>query len=283
MLQSLKNSVVNMFNNATPAEIPKTSQFYEKGILTPYEFMEAGDRLILANPIWSWQKAATPLLQEKTLAPEKQFLAAQIISKRRLHNSGPEVSEIATDKDGWSTIDLLKQDIKDLCFEEEENKKQTAPKEEEVVELEDIIDSDDEIEDSKPKKSAEKETPAPQKDENYRVYKVNIIYDRHYLTPRFWLSGVDYLNRPLTKDQIFEEVMGEYKDKTVTFDKHPHLDVHMANIHPCRHAEVIKTLVNQAKSNGKDIKPDQCLFIFLKFISSVMPSLEIDFTTEIEI
>jgi ubiquitin-like-conjugating enzyme ATG3 len=282
MFQNIKNKVVNIWNANTPSEIPKTSQFYQKGILTPYEFMDAGDRLILANPIWSWQKASKPNLEEKTLAPEKQFLSAQIVSKRRLKDNGADLVESQTGKDGWTNIDLMINEVKELRIDDEPVEKREA-QENKVVDLEDVLDSDDEEESSKDQKPLSKEPTSAPKDENLRIYKVNITYDRHYLTPRFWLSGVDYLNRPLTKEQIFEEVMGEYKDKTVTFDKHPHLDVHMANIHPCRHADVIKTLVNQAMSNGKEIKPDQCLFIFLKFISSVMPALEIDFTTEIEI
>jgi ubiquitin-like-conjugating enzyme ATG3 len=282
MFQSIKNKVVNIWNTNTPSEIPKTSQFYQKGILTPYEFMDAGDRLILANPIWSWQKAGGPNLEEKTLAPEKQFLSAQIVSKRRLKDNGLGITESHSGKDGWTNIDLMVDEIKELKIDDEQIDKH-EPAEDKVVDLEDVLDSDDEDDTSNSQKILSKEsTPAP-KDENLRIYKVNITYDRHYLTPRFWLSGVDYMNRPLTKEQIFEEIMGEYKDKTVTFDRHPHLDVHMANIHPCRHADVIKTLVNQAMGNGREIKPDQCLFIFLKFISSVMPALEIDFTTEIEI
>ena len=57
----------------------------------------------------------------------------------------------------------------------------------------------------------------------------------------------------------------------------------MICIHPCKHADVVKSLVNQSMSNGKEIKVDQYLFIFLKFIGSVMPGLELDYTTEIEI
>ncbi len=281
MLTNLKNKIVNVWNNNNPSEIPKTSQFYQKGILTPYEFMDAGDRLILANPIWSWQKAGNSSLIEKTLAPEKQFLSAQIVSKRRLNPSGNDIAEVNAGQDGWTNIDFLINDIKEMNIDEDEIANADL-KEDKVVDLEDVLDSDEE-DAPRDNKLSSKDTPSNPKDENLRIYKVNITYDRHYLTPRFWLSGVDFANRPLTKDQIFEEVMGEYKDKTVTFDKHPHLEVHMANIHPCRHAEVIKTLVNQAMSNGREIKPDQCLFIFLKFISSVMPSLEIDFTTEIEI
>ena len=77
--------------------------------------------------------------------------------------------------------------------------------------------------------------------------------------------------------------MAEYKDKTVSLEKHPHLNVQMVSIHPCKHADVVKTLVNKAIDNGNDIMVNQYLFIFLKFIGSVMPGLELDYTTEIEI
>lgn len=61
----------------------------------------------------------------------------------------------------------------------------------------------------------------------------------YYHTPRFWLSGSDSNNNPLTKEQVFEEVMTEYVNKTTTVEKHPHLGTPMVFIHPCRHAEVI--------------------------------------------
>lgn len=57
----------------------------------------------------------------------------------------------------------------------------------------------------------------------------------------------------------------------------------MVFIHPCRHAEVIKKLSSEAMKNGKEIKVEHYMFIFLKFISSVMPNLEMDFTTEVEL
>ena len=43
----------------------------------------------------------------------------------------------------------------------------------------------------------------------------------YYHTPRFWLNGIDSNNNPLTKEQIFEEVMSEYINKTTTVEKHP--------------------------------------------------------------
>ena len=268
MFSGLKNKIVNIWNTNTPSDIPASSQFFEKGILTPTEFVQAGERLILANPIWTWKKSEAGETEEKSLPPNKQFLSARIISRSRASELDKEINTCEQQKNGWTAINLDK-NIESLSLENKEKD------DEEIMDLEDVLDSDEEISNNKNKDKKE--------DKNIRHYTVNITYDRHYLTPRFWLSGVDYKNSPLTKEEIYEEIMGEYKDKTVTFDKQPHISSSMANIHPCRHAEVIRTLVNQAINNGRDINPDQCLFLFLKFISSVMPNLEIDFTTDFEI
>lgn len=137
--------------------------------------------------------------------------------------------------------------------------------------------------------------------------------------------------------------MGDYKDKTVTLEDFPWYDgnVKMASVHPCRHASVMKTLLDRAdaalklrreklkqaqidpskapsagesgleglvddikalslsdqqqqggdKSGGDEwevlqhdeeeqvaIRVDQYLVVFLKFIASVTPGIEHDFT-----
>ena len=45
-----------------------------------------------------------------------------------------------------------------------------------------------------------------------------------------------------------EDIMGDYKDKTVTIEDFPHLEgnVQMASIHPCRHASVMRVLLDRA-------------------------------------
>ena len=136
--------------------------------------------------------------------------------------------------------------------------------------------------------------------------------------------------------------MGDYKDKTVTLEDFPWFDgsVKMATVHPCRHASVMKTLLDRADAalklrrdklkqtqsreeanrvlqaggnNGLEglvddtkglsleghqqgqsgdewevlqhdeeeqvaIRVDQYLVVFLKFIASVTPGIEHDFT-----
>lgn len=141
---------------------------------------------------------------------------------------------------------------------------------------------------------------------------------------------------------MMEDIVGDYKDKTVTLEDFPWFDgsVKMATVHPCRHASVMKTLLDRADaalkirrdklkqlqsrenpegslhagaSSGLEglvddtkglslgenqqhpggdewevlqhdeeeqvaIRVDQYLVVFLKFIASVTPGIEHDFT-----
>lgn len=45
-----------------------------------------------------------------------------------------------------------------------------------------------------------------------------------------------------------EDVVGDYKDKTVTLEDFPFLSnsIKMASVHPCKHASVMKTLLDRA-------------------------------------
>lgn len=281
MINNLRNrigekarSVVSSFKQPS-----KDSKFYEKGTLTPQEFVEAGDKLVLVNPMWEWREAVGPKFENKNLPSEKQMLTAEIKSWQRMKDVNyDEYIEMQQIEEDWKQIDYTNREVVDL--EDANDKQDTADKavkEDELVDLEDALEDLDMTE-GQPKDQTLKEINKEMR--NYRVY---ITYDTYYLTPRFWISGTDYNGEPLTKDQIFEEIMSEYKDKTVSLEKHPHLNVQMISIHPCRHAEVVRTLVGKAIDNGNDIMVGQYLFIFLKFIGSVMPSLELDYTTEIEI
>lgn len=53
-----------------------------------------------------------------------------------------------------------------------------------------------------------------------------------------------------------EDIVGDYKDKTVTLEDFPFFDSHikMASVHPCRHASVMKVLLDRADSALKNRK-----------------------------
>lgn len=68
-----------------------------------------------------------------------------------------------------------------------------------------------------------------------RTYDLHITYDKFYQTPRLWLYGYDENRKPLTVDQMYEDVSQDHAKKTVTMETHPHLPgPPMASVHPCR-------------------------------------------------
>lgn len=161
-----------------------------------------------------------------------------------------------------------------------------------------------------------------------RTYNLFITYSTSYRVPKFYLSGFSQNGSPLKPDEMFEDIVGDYKDKTVTIEKAPfEEDLTLISIHPCRHANVMRILLDRAEARlqekqnldsfqvtkgvaklglapessdleagaGDDweeiehhgdipsaddlaIRVDQYLIIFLKFIASVTPGIEHDFT-----
>ena len=80
---------------------------------------------------------------------------------------------------------------------------------------------------------------------------------------------------------MFQDIMADYARKTVTFESHPKLSGNQLSIHPCNHATVMKSMIDQIQSNGGECRVENSLFFFLKFISSVVPTIEHDFTIEL--
>ena len=85
MVDSIKNKANNFFMAvATPfIGVLKETKFIEKGILTPEEFVIAGDQLTHKCPTWSWE-GGEEKLKNKNLPEDKQFLVTRNVpcSKR---------------------------------------------------------------------------------------------------------------------------------------------------------------------------------------------------------
>ena len=177
-----------------------------------------------------------------------------------------------------------------------------------------------------------------------RTYTLYITYTPYYRTPRLYLLGYDAAtNSPLPPMSMMEDIVGDYKDKTVTLEDFNFASppIKTASVHPCKHASVMKVLLDRADaalklrtekmkhgetpssagmeglvdqtsalniqdkdksspSKGKDkegeadwevlssdgaqdaempaIRVDQYLVVFLKFMASVTPGIEHDFT-----
>lgn len=116
-----------------------------------------------------------------------------------------------------------------------------------------------------------------------RTYDLSITYDKYYQTPRLWLFGYDENHKPLTPEQVYEDVLSEYVKKTVTVDPHPHEGTYTASIHPCKHALVMQKVNQDWIEKGLEPRHDLALFVFLKFISGIVPTINYDFTMDIEL
>ena len=84
---------------------------------------------------------------------------------------------------------------------------------------------------------------------------------------------------------MMEDVDEDYVLKTVTIDPHPfHLYSHdCISIHPGMHAATMERMLSMMEDGGKTVREDQYLFLFIKFIMSVVPSINFDYTTEVAI
>ena len=82
---------------------------------------------------------------------------------------------------------------------------------------------------------------------------------------------------------MLEDISADHALKTVTLEAHPHIaagaGLH-ASIHPCKHATVMQKLCSELAQGGRECKPEQYLFLFLKFISCVIPTVEYSADTD---
>ena len=119
-----------------------------------------------------------------------------------------------------------------------------------------------------------------------RTYDLSISYDKYYQVPRLWLQGYDEQSIPLKAEQIFEDVSQEHAKRTITMESHPHLPIIMASIHPCKHANVMKKMMEvlqlENPQRASILRVDQYLVLFLKFIASVLPTIDYDYTMSLD-
>ena len=98
-----------------------------------------------------------------------------------------------------------------------------------------------------------------------------------------WFVGYTSDGRLLTQTELLEDIMADYANKTVTFEDHPRLNQKQLAIHPCNHAKAMKRMIDTMIENGGKPKVEFSLFVFLKFISSVTPTIEYDNTVDLEL
>jgi len=322
----------------------KTSNFYEKGVLTPEEFVLAGDQLVFKCKTWNWS-SGDPKLRQPFLPAGKQFLITRNVpSLKRAHTySMADAKELVVEKaskasefgeEGWSLTHSHEDQKSEIAEDAELNVKpitkkislpiKSAKPTDDVPDMEEFEEDnlDSQIDDATLEDEGTKDPQylkAVEPEDNIvktRTYDLSITYDKYYQTPRVFLFGYDEHRQPLTTDRVMEDISVDHVNKTVTVLPHPHLGVEHASIHPCQHAHVMKKIIDrlaireaeEARKEAEKEKPqrgqkddnktaapttsknpmkskivvEQYMILFLKFISSVIPTIEYDYTLSME-
>uniref|UniRef100_A0A1D1XYR2 Autophagy-related protein 3 n=1 Tax=Anthurium amnicola TaxID=1678845 RepID=A0A1D1XYR2_9ARAE len=324
------NSVQSLFFGIREYLSPvlKNSKFKETGCLTPEEFQAAGDFLVYKCPTWGWESGEVSKKRDY-LHPEKQFLITRNVPclrrvKQMEYTEEDSETQIETEdgEDAWvathsgRVATKIEEIVHQIDGEDDEITKRMSniviepesAKEDEIPDYDDIPDiEDDDVVENEDPAALVTTTNVVSTDDGFsdkilqvRTYDVFITYDKYYQTPRMWLFGYDEHRRPLTSAQIFEDISQDYAKKTVTIEAHPHLNMSLASIHPCRHAQVMKKIIekmneealkkfeslqeryknspNAPQAEQAQVRVDQYLIIFLKFMSSVVPTIDYDHT-----
>jgi len=261
-----------------------TSKFLDEGVLTPQEFVEAGDLLVLKCPSWTWEPAKDPKAIQKGLPKEKQFLLTKNVPcqmrvstfEAKSKNSENKQVETEDGEGGWTQTHVNETPQEEI----EEIPTSTGKNEEELDEDAPEIDLN-----SLSVKEIEIQDQATLTDNiiRTRTYDISICYDQYHQTPRVWLFGYDENKQPLTPEKVLQDMSEDHVNKTVTIAQHPHTGITQAYIHPCKHASVMKKIVTRMTDSGRVPRVDQYLFIFLKFIHAAIPTIEYDFTIEMDL
>jgi ubiquitin-like-conjugating enzyme ATG3 len=217
---------------------PRTvSAFKEKGVLTPDEFVEAGDNLVSKCPTWSWEMG-DPSSRKSYLPPDKQFLITRNVPCLRRASSMEEEYEAAGDEvlldndddGGWLATHGIDRGSKgEECLasiDAEEPAKSSfrpsIPQDDEDSDVPDMLeceDLDNVVENDVA--TLQPYLVAYEPDDDHilrtRTYDVSITYDKYYQTPRVWLTGYDETRHLLQPELVLEDVSQDHARKTVCY------------------------------------------------------------------
>jgi ubiquitin-like-conjugating enzyme ATG3 len=234
---SFVNANITTVNRYLESFVPisTVSQFITKGILTPDEFVSAGNGLTAETAMhgWTWQ-SGIPSENKRYLPEEKQFLLLTNVKSLSIELERlKEYTEPDSD-----TLLFLPEEKKIECVEE------------------DIL-------------SVEEESLV----EDKRTFEVSIVYDRYYRTPRVFLSGTNYEGKRLAPETVLSYVSHQHANKTITIELHPHLNELCVSIHPCMHPHAMKRFIHDYLQRQEEFHLKMYMPLFLQFISCIVPTL----------
>lgn len=304
----LRSKLSSLREYLTP--INHNSNFLTTGEISPEEFVKAGDYLVYKFPTWQWSTCPKNL-QKLFLPPEKQVLVTKHVpSHVRASNFEGELEEddeevvLGADNDGDD--DKKEEDeeyglIKSKTTTgQSKGKTSESNNNEEIGDIDDMIDNDAEEADDLDHDFDDLDI-VYDSNNKLRKYDLYITYSTSYRVPKMYLVGFDSNGIPLLPKQMYEDINSDYKDKTVTIENLPVAsNTTSISIHPCKHSSVMKVLmshqlrkkekpveedllnlsIENIEPEAEGIRVDQYLVVFLKFIASVAPGIEYDYTMD---